>query len=72
MEAAHFNSDDIMLGDGTRFTRTPVGNYGGQPTPGQVWEIQGHFSDHSRIALVRMNSVGEVPGFEVDYFLRET
>jgi hypothetical protein len=71
MEASHLNTDNIMLGDGTRFTRTPLGNFGGQPTPGQVAEIQGQFSDHTRIALVRTNHVGENRGFEIDYYLRE-
>ena len=72
MNSAFLNPDEIKLEDGTRFTRTPVGSYKGQPTPGQVCEIQGRFSDHMRIAIVRKNLIREVPEFEIDYFLRET
>ena len=72
MDSAYLKPDEIKLEDGTRFTRTPVGSYKGQPTPGQVWEIQGQFSDHLRIALVRKKDIREVPEFEIDYFLRET
>jgi hypothetical protein len=64
--------EELLLGDRTRFTRTPAGAYVGEPTPSQVGEIQGRFSDHSRIAFVRARRVGELPGFEIHYFLRET
>lgn len=72
MEATYIDRDEIVLGDGARFTRTPNGTYAGEPTPGHVGEIQGQLSDHTRIAFVRPNNNGESAGFEIDYFLRET
>ena len=67
-----FEPDELLLRDGTRFTRTVTGAFGGDPTPVQVGEIQGRFSDHSRIGLVRTRKVGEGVEFEIGYFLRET
>ena len=64
--------EKLLLRDGACFTRTAAGAYGGVPTPGQVGEIQGQFSDHARIGLVRTRKTGELPEFEIDYFLRET
>jgi hypothetical protein len=62
----------LHLRDGTCFSRTLAGPYVGDPSPGQVSEIQGDLSDHARIGLVRAHNIGELPGFEIDYFLRET
>ena len=64
--------EKLLLRDGTCFTRTSAGAYNGDPTPRQVLEIQGHFSDHSRIGFVRTLKVEQPPVFEIDYFLRET
>ena len=63
--------EKLLPRDGTCFTQTPGGTYGGDPTPGQVGEIQGQFSDHAQIGLVRTRKGGELPEFEIDYFLRE-
>ena len=72
MNSAFSNPNEIKLEDGTRFTRNSAGSYIGQPTPGQVCEIQGQFSDNLRVAVVRKNSVQAGPEFKIDYFLRET
>ena len=64
--------EKLLLHDGTCFTRTPAGAYGGDPTPGQVGEIQGQISDNAHVGLVRVRKVGGLPEFDIDYFLRET